>query len=312
MRYRFENLTGPLLGTLLGLGAAVGCQEGSPSSSSSTNWATCRTIKDCGAYVNAADCRGGYCVDREGARIPSGVVSSGGSGGAAGGDSTGGSRPNSGGSTGGTPDESGGAGPASGGSEVVAGSGGDAQSTGGSGSGGAGSVCTFDDGYFDCVEEEDCETLEYTSDCCGTRSVVGVNRNQLAALETVASACSATFPACGCAGPPYPVTQDGRFVSPGAEAGARCTMRRCESYLRTRPCGDSSCVEGELCVGYVSTTGPSESTERVCVPSPCEFPLDCTCGQALCDERTDRNRSCFVQVNNLESAQDLLCQDNFQ
>lgn len=306
-----KNLASVLGFGFLGFLVSTGCDaQGGPSSSSSTNWALCEDSQDCDKYPESVACEGGFCVDSNGNKIA--ISSEEGAGGT--------KNPSSGGSlnAGGAQASTGGVLAGSGGLMAGAGNGGDPAvggalgSGGATGSGGASGACDFVSDYNECSGDDECTTAVYVADCCGGTSVVGVNKDFTSEFEAAALACGSTFPACGCAASAYALAQDGRFVGPGAQAGARCNGSRCESFVSERVCGTETCTESQLCVAYVSTLGPSETIDRVCVENLCSRTPDCSCGQALCDERTDRGRTCHSELANPDSAQDFLCQDDFQ
>lgn len=308
MKSILKNFVSGLSVSLLVFAVSTACDtQGGPSSSSSTNWASCLKDQDCQKYPGSVACEGGFCVDSDGNKIP--VSSEEGAGGT--GNASSGGSPSAGGARSSGGEDAGGdmAGTGSGGDPAV---GGASASGGATGSGGANSACEFVSDYNQCSDDDECTTAVHVSDCCGGTSIVGVNKEFTSEFETAALACSLTFPACGCAASAYALAQDGRFVGPGAQAGARCDDSHCESFVSERVCGTETCTESQLCVAYVSTLGPSETIDRVCVENLCSRTPDCSCGQALCDERTDRGRTCHSELANPDSAQDFLCQDDFQ
>lgn len=275
--------------------AVFGCQTG-PVTSSSSNWVVCTTPADCADVAGAADCQEGYCVDEAGDRIE--VAAAGGTG--SGGASSGGSE--SGGS------QSGGA--SSGGGTT--GSGGDSMNLGGQGSAGSGGTATSSCEDFEpfaiCEVDDDCTTGQRVTDCCGTTLVTGVAIDQEAAFDEAALECALLYPACGCPTPAHPLTDDGRWLTSG-DALVACVDGQCKSAVGQRPCGESTCPAGEICVVTTTVTGPSETREFSCEENPCEAePLDCTCADPVCDLGDGRLRLCTP----LSEEADILCQDQAQ
>lgn len=268
--------------------AVFGCQTG-PITSSSSNWVVCTTPADCADVAGAADCQEGYCVDEAGERIE---VASGGTG--SGGASSGGSA--SGGSgTGGT----------------TTGSGGDSMNLGGQGSAGSGgstSSCEDFEPFASCEVDDDCTTGQRVTDCCGTTLVTGVAVDQEAAFYEVALECALLYPACGCPSPAHPLTDDGRWLTSG-EALVACVDGQCKTAVGERPCGESTCAAGEICVVSTTVTGPSETREFSCEENPCEAePFDCTCADSVCNLGDGRSRLCTP----LAEEADILCEDQAQ
>lgn len=284
-----------------------------PSTSSSTHWLTCQVASDCVA-PGATGCSNGYCVDASGHRIDSSTQAPAGGGATSSADPIGGNS-----ARGGTAAGIGGAGVGG------AGVGGVAVSTGGAtsasaGSAGAAGVCSsFDSAFIDsvksCNTDGDCVKVQYQVNCCGTTAWTGIAANKAGAW----SACIATRPAfamCGCAST-APTTDDGRFVSySGTEAGVSCIANKCQTRVVARSCGltnPTTCNPDQVCVSYETLVGPSSTIDYACVTDPCTSKLDCTCGKSVCDQRTDRLRTCNIPISvGTTIFVDIACQDTAQ
>jgi len=287
---------GSVAWVLLVGGVGAGCQSG-PGTSSSSNWVVCELPVDCSGVPDAVDCEGGYCVDAEGERIERPANGTGGATSSDAGNSSGG-----GDAVGGT--TSGG----SGGSAL--GSGGDPQNLGGAtGSGGAAATCDDFSAFSSCEENADCVSGQRVTDCCGTTLVTGVAIGQEEAFSDLALECSLLYPACGCPSPAYPLTDDGRWLTTG-EAFVSCVDGQCKTQVPERPCGETTCDLGEICVRSSTVTGPTQSDDYSCVANPCaDEALDCSCAQAACELGDGRSRLCSVSLG---ETSDILCEDQSQ
>ena len=270
------------------LSTLVSCQT--PSTSSSSNWVVCEMPVDCVDVASAVDCVDGYCVDEVGERVEVSATGGAGSGGLA----SGGTSADGGSAAGG------------------AGSGGDAMNLGGQGATGSGgaTTSTCDDfaPFATCSDDDECTTGQRVTDCCGTTLVTGVAIEQEAAFYEVALECALAYPACGCPSPAHPLTDDGRWLTSG-EALVACIDGQCQTAVGERPCGESTCAVGEICILATTVTGPSETREFSCIENPCEGePLDCTCAEAVCDLGDGRSRLCTP----VQEEADILCEDQAQ
>jgi hypothetical protein len=200
------------------------------------------------------------------------------------------------------------------------GSAGSAASSNRSGSAGAAGACsTFDAAFVEsikgCSIDTDCMKVRYQVDCCGANAWVGIRADRAAAM----TACLATrpaFPACGCASM-GDQAEDGRYTSfAGDEVGVSCVANRCLTHVTTRTCGvttTTTCTANQVCVSYESTVGPTSTVEYACVTNPCSAKLDCTCGQAACNLRSDTSRTCRLPSGpGVTNIVDIGCQDNRQ
>jgi hypothetical protein len=116
-------------------------------------------------------------------------------------------------------------------------------------------------------------------------AVVGINSVQLSAATDLFAYCDAQFPACGCAGSPYPVAEDGRYLLSG-EPVVACVDGMCRTSVVEIPCGDAlSCGTGEVCRVETMSLGPTQQINYSCVPDPCGgATLNCECAQSTCQD----------------------------
>jgi hypothetical protein len=188
------------------------------------------------------------------------------------------------------------------------------------GSAGATGVCNgLDSAFIDsvkgCSTDGDCIKVQYQVNCCGTTAWTGIAANK----ATTWSTCLASRPAfglCGCAST-APTTDDGRFVSyNGAEAGVSCIANKCQTRVVARSCGltnPTTCNPDQLCASYETLVGPSSTIDYACITDPCTGKLDCTCGKSVCDQRTDRLRTCNIPYSvGTTIFVDIACQDTAQ
>jgi hypothetical protein len=207
-----------------------------------------------------------------------------------------------------------------GGSSGLAGTGnrGGTTATAGANNAGAAGAClttVFLNSLKECNADTDCEKVRYMVNCCGTYVWVSVRADKTSDL----SQCLATrpqFPACGCASMGDTV-EDGRHVTyNGEDVVARCVNHQCQSRAAARTCGITNpvaCSEGQLCVSYETTVGPSSTVEYACATNPCTDQVSCSCAQSVCSLRTDVTRTCYAPASvGATNIVDVGCQDNRQ
>ncbi len=85
-----------------------------------------------------------------------------------------------------------------------------------------------------CATDADCVVVRQQVSCCGTVTVLGINRADAERFQAQERRCAARGPACLCA--PGPTTvDDGSRLEGNANALVACRARRCTTFLAPRP-----------------------------------------------------------------------------
>jgi len=138
----------------------------------------------------------------------------------------------------------------------------------------------------DCSTTADC-VLARHNDCCGG-VIVAIRTNtdsSFAAAEQTYHGCVPGCDARGCFH--ADMAEDGQTLAAttGEAFAAECVNGRCTSVVTTgSTCSaDSDFGPGEICVGFVTTFGPTTMTQLACRANPCgASPLACGCGSSIC------------------------------
>lgn len=80
-----------------------------------------------------------------------------------------------------------------------------------------------------CAVDADCALVDHTTSCCGSMLAIGLAKDGVAAFQQVEAACSAGYPACGCAAGPTKA-EDGRDATQGTIM-VHCASGSCASYV---------------------------------------------------------------------------------
>lgn len=102
----------------------------------------------------------------------------------------------------------------------------------------AGALVCLDAGLDDysraCTVDGDCAVVMHMIDCCGTFFAFGIAASETGRFTTDEAACSATYPACGCAAGPTMV-EDGTALTGKSAAVARCAGGTCRAIRELLP-----------------------------------------------------------------------------
>ena len=161
----------------------------------------------------------------------------------------------------------------------------------------AGDVCPafdakFRDAHKTCESDGDCQAVLVAVSCNGSKKVFGVAVDQREDFDRCLPMPSASR---ACPSQVSPTrAEDGRVPvkADASDVVAHCIARTCQARIDDRPCGDTTCHAGELCVARQM----SGAIETECLPNPCgEKALDCTCAESVCQVHSDKLRMCAVE-----------------
>lgn len=149
-----------------------------------------------------------------------------------------------------------------------------------------------------CKVDADCAVVAYTSQCCKSTELLGVN------LESVEQVRQCADRVCRCMNAVPARAEDGR-VSDAEDHGdvaALCVAGECRSRVISRTCGTGkSCGPNEICVAYAGAVSPAPAPGEnaaytlECVPNPCSRKLDCSCAQSVCERDDALPRVCAAE-----------------
>jgi hypothetical protein len=136
-----------------------------------------------------------------------------------------------------------------------------------------------------CSTNADC-TLARHNDCCGG-VIVAVRTGTDSSFTAAEQTYHSCVPGCDTRGCFHAdMAEDGQMLaSTGQAFAAECRSGSCTSVVTAGPAcaADGDCGPGEICVGFVTTLGPTSSTQLVCRGNPCgASSLSCTCASSVC------------------------------